>query len=130
MNDQQIIKNWRSFHAPGCSHLRHRAKNAIYISSSNSIKHELAKCIGAIMVQRYGNVKFDSTVKTAFDDLCFAIQSVLGPELSEPNFFLTEAVPNDRPKRRLDLVNINTLDEFEFETNLKEHKKGAVTIYI
>ena len=39
-------------------------------------------------------------------------------------------ITNDRLDRRVDLINLETCDEFEFETDHKIKKEGAVTIRI
>ena len=44
--------------------------------------------------------------------------------------FLTEAVPNDNPKRRIDFVSLTLDMEEEFETDKKVKKSGAKTTYV
>jgi len=47
--------------------------------------------------------------------------------------FITEAVRNkkeDGKDRRVDVVNLDTCDEIEIETDKKVCKPGAITIYI
>lgn len=128
---KEVNLNQRKFHTPGQSHLRPRPKNAVFISAGISIKHELSKCVGAIMIQRVGDIKNMSSgdlINTWIENISDEINEMA--LLKEPNVFLTEACPNDRPKRRIDLVNVTTMDEFEFETDHKIKKDGAVTIYI
>lgn len=138
MNKKQEIliikKNWHSYHIPGCSHIKTIKKNAIFISNSNSIKHELAKCLGAIMIKKYGDVKFPDTVIAAFDwiDKEIAKQGFI----NNSSEFITEATPNKEPDRRVDLVDIKNNIRFEFETNHKVCKgdgingEKTITIYL
>ena len=128
--NKTILKNYHSYHVPSQSHRTTRPRNAVFISAANSIKHELFNCIGAIMVQRFGDVFFNPDINKAIEDLVFDINLAGGTPLKEKNIFISEAVPNNRPNRRIDLVNINTLDEFEFENIHTIKKEGAVTIYI
>lgn len=44
--------------------------------------------------------------------------------------FITEAVPNDNTKRRVDLVNLTTNTNHEIETDKKVKKPGAKTTYV
>lgn len=127
---KQSIQNWHKYHVPGQSHHTTRPRNAVFVSAANSIEHETFKFLGAIMVQRFGDVLINETIKEKVAELIFQIRFRGGEELKEKNEFITEAVPNDRPKRRVDLVNLTTLDEIEFETDHKIMKNGAITIFI
>ena len=50
--------------------------------------------------------------------------------IKEDKHFITESVPNERDRRRVDFVNLSEDIEYEVETNKKIKKKGAVTIYV
>ena len=53
--------------------------------------------------------------------------------LEKKGHFITEAVPLDRPNRRVDVVDLSVIypdGEIEVETNHKIRKKGARTIYV
>jgi len=91
---------WHSYHIPSMPHYMRRPKNAIYINPSNSLKHEIKKM-----------------------EICYEFRQA-GID------FITEAVPNDRDNRRVDIVNLKTGDEIEIETNPKINKEGALTIHI
>lgn len=91
------------YHTQGCPNFVKRAKNAIFISASNSLPHETKKL-----------------------EICYELRK-LGIN------FITEAVRNvkeDGKERRVDIVNINTGEEIEIETDHKIKKEGATTIYI
>jgi len=124
--------NYRKYHIKGQSNVHSVKKNVIFLNAHNTIKHELAKSLGAIMLHRFGDVKFSDDIKLALE----WIQSEVCKFHFEKNRtdFLTEASPNDEPDRVVDLVNLNEpipeYARFEFETNLKILKKNTVTIYI
>lgn len=95
--------NMKKYHTPGCQNYVKRAKNAVFISPSNSLKHEMKKL-----------------------EVCYELRK-------EGITFITEAVRNkkeDGKDRRVDVVNLDTGDEIEIETNIKVKKPGAITIYI
>ena len=129
-NNEIINRNLRKYHIPSCSTSHHPKKNAIMISAANSIKHELAKCVGAIMIHRMGDVKFTSLVKEELESLSYAIELAVGPKFNDSIDFITEACPNNQGNRRVDLINLETEDKFEFETNHDVKKADAITIYI
>lgn len=113
---------------PGAAPIHTCKKNVVYISNNITVKHELAKCIGAIMIKRFGDVKFSGKLIRLINEI--------NDEISDSNMvfnstnFITEAVPNLNIHRRIDLVNLGTGDEFEFETDHSVSKDGAITIYI
>ena len=107
MNKKERTKarteNIKKYHTPGCQNYVKRAKNAVFISPSNSLKHELKKL-----------------------EVCYELRE-------QGNVFITEAVRNkkeDGKDRRVDVVNLDTCDEIEIETDKKVCKPGAITIYI
>ena len=124
-------KIYRSYHIPGQSHLHPVKKNAVFIANNNTIRHELSKCIEAIMLKRYGDILFNDYIKKQILLIDMHITDVLfkGWVKNECDF-ITEAVPNEDKTRRVDLVNISNGDRFEFETNKKVKKENAITIYI
>jgi hypothetical protein len=126
--NKEINKNYRSYHIPGQANHQSVKKNVIFISRANSIKHELSKCLGSIMIHKFGDVKFNRTILEAIKTIEYEIKQFNMPE--NPCDFITEACPNDRKDRRIDLVNIHHKDEFEFETDHTIKKEGAITIKI
>jgi hypothetical protein len=119
----------RDYHIPGCSKTLHRPKNAIFISEKNSIQHELSKCIGAIQIQRFGDLKWDNRLKWLVNKISEVIDS--NGLIRNPSDFITEAVPNDEENRRVDLVNLSTGDRIEFEKDHSINKgKDCITIYL
>ncbi len=107
MNEQERKKrvrdNYLKYHVPGLSNIHRIKKNCIFISTANSLKHELKKL-----------------------EVCYELKT-LGCE------FLTEAEKNlkkGEPKRRVDVVNLSNGEEIEIETKHSVKKEGATTIYI
>lgn len=129
--NEEAIKNQRNYHVPGCSSNHNPKKNSISISDHNTIKHELAKSLGAIMLSRFGDIKFTKEIVTLLNCLEHEVNTI--GFVKDHADFITESVPNDEENRRVDLVNLNTDDRFEFETDHKIDKfknKGGITIYI
>ncbi len=98
--EQRIAENWRKYHVPGQKHDLLK-KNAVFISTANSLKHELKKL-----------------------EICYELKK-LG------SVFITEAEKrNSKPKRRVDIVDLSSGSEIEIETNHKIRKPKAISIYI
>jgi len=79
------IENYEKYHIPGCANYVRRPKNAIYISTANTIAHEFAKL-----------------------KICYDLRK-------KGRTIITEAVPNNNPKRRIDIVDLTTGEEIEIE---------------
>ena len=126
--DKQTLNNYRQYHLPGCSNLMAVKKNVVFISNSNSIKHELAKSLGAIMIHRFGDLKFNKEILESLNNIEAEVIK-MGWIKSEKDF-ITEACPCSNSKRRIDLVDLKTNTHYEFETSKKILKEGSVTIYI
>lgn len=123
-----ITQHWHKYHIPGMSHIHTLKRDAIFISNANSIKHELAKCLGAIQIKRYGDVFFNKDIIDALDII---EKSVLNCEpFKEDSSFITEAVPNEDKTRRVDLVNLKTNVRYEFETLNNIRKEDCITVYL
>lgn len=124
-------QNWYKFHKNGGSNLTRCPLNVIHIGSE-SIVHELSKCLAGITLRKYGEIYFDKMVI----DLITQIENIIEYQkyMKNPVNFITEAVPNNNKKRRVDLVRLDTGEKIEFETNKKIDKGfkeiGVKTIYI
>ena len=129
MNKQEL-KNYFTYHPPGGTPLKNVKRNVIFISNGNSIRHELAKALGAIMVHKWGDVKFSEKIIDLLAKLEIETNNQFWGWAEEETSFLTEAVPNNEKNRRVDLVNLRTKDHIEFETNSKIKKENATTIYL
>ena len=128
--EMQIEINRRKYLTPGTISLM-RPKNAMFLSAANSIKHELAKTIGALMLQRYGDLDFSLKLKKLIWEVQKEIQESMKnfPKSNEP--YISEAVPTGNKNRRIDLVRLRDMQHFEFETDHNLVKKeGAFTVYI
>ncbi len=125
--EYKIEENRRKYLTPGTISLL-RPKNAVFLSTANSIKHELSKTIGALMLQRYGDIKFDEELVDAISHVSEMIEDKMKefPKSNEP--FITEAQLDK--SRRIDLVRLRDNQHFEFETNHTIKKEGAFTFYI
>ncbi len=97
---EKIADNWTKYHVPGQKNTLLK-KNAVNISTANSLKHELKKL-----------------------EICYELKK-LG------SVFITEAEKRgSKPIRRVDIVDLSSGDEIEIETNHKIKKEGCITIYI
>jgi len=124
-------QNWYKYHKNGGTNLTRCPLNVIHIGNE-SIKHELSKCLAGITLRKYGEIYFDKMVI----DLITQIENIIEYQkyMKNPVNFITEAVPNNNKKRRVDLVRLDTGEKIEFETNKKIDKGfkeiGVKTIYI
>ena len=80
------------------------------------------------MLHKYGDLKVTDRMKEAVNIIQEEIKKIGFEKNVTP--FWTEAVPNDRPHRRIDLVNGFNCDEYEFETDHTIQKEGSITIHI
>ncbi len=124
----QIEINRRNYTTPDQKYVL-RPKNAVFLGGA-SIKHELAKTVGALMLHRYGDIEFSDAVLRSISVLATFIEEAMIGFPKDPQPFITEAVPVTDKKRRVDLVRLSDLQHFEFETNKKIKKEGAFTFYI
>ena len=121
-------ENYRSYSPTRGNRLLNCKKNVIHIGSNELIRHELSKCVGAIMIHKWGDVKFDDRLIDDIKDMADGIESIFKDWDKDTTDFLTEAW--SCKERRIDLVNLKINDHIEFETNHKISKDGAITIYI
>lgn len=124
---KKMRKNWYKYHIPGMSGIHRLKKNAIFVSNANTINHELAKCLGAIMVNRFGDLKFTPKIKKCLYEIDKEVRK-LG-FVKSPSDFVTEAEPNSE-NRRVDLVELKNNTRYEFETKKRERKENCITIYL
>ena len=108
-------------------------KNVIHLGANELIKHELSKCVGAIMIHKWGDVQFNANIIQQIDTLAYLIEATFDIWDKQTTDFLTEAW---LPNRRIDLVNLQNDSRIEFETDHKEDKRkkfdddNTVNIYI
>ena len=132
--------NRNLYKIPGGANYQLRSLNAIYISPSNSIRHELAKMIGGYMIRKWGDIKFNDLIVSDLKRLEKDVKDVMKGFEKQKGRFITEAVPKTScfslkglpqdKDRRIDLVHLDTNDWYEFETNKKIKKEGSITIYV
>jgi hypothetical protein len=127
-------ENHKKYHIPGCPAYVRRPRNAVYYNAGSTTKHELCKAIGGLMLQKYGDIKFNELLIDKIEQVAANID-ILCKDMGGKADFLTECVPNNEGNRRVDLLRLRDEVRFEFETNhkvLKAEKLGVhtVTIYI
>lgn len=131
MNKEEllIVENNRKYIKQGCASHQRCPINAISLNSRNKINHELSKSIGGIMLLKYGDIKFTSKIILGIRALSRIIELEMQdfPKVKED--FISECVPLDNPKRRIDLLRLRDELPYEFE-NKKIKKKGVISIYI
>jgi len=110
MNKKELIKarreNWHKYHIPNQTSMYRLKINAIFISTANSLKHELKKL-----------------------EVCYNLRK-------QGHKFITEAERNQLDKRgnkrRVDIVDLDTGIEYEVECDKKraERFKGQENIKV
>ena len=100
--EQRINENINKYHTPGYTKDNKRKLNAVFISPGNSLEHEKLKL-----------------------EVCYQFRKEGIP-------YITEAIPNLIPDRRIDIVNLVTNDWIEIEMDPKraERFKGTKVIVI
>ena len=129
MKRQQEENNRKKYTVPNGSPYQYRARNAVFISSSNTLKHEMAKSLGAYLLHKFGDVKFDERIIGLLAKLQTIVGEVYQDWPKNPTDFITEAVPKSNKDRRIDLVELKSETWFEFETQ-KIDKGDCITIKI
>lgn len=127
--DKKERDNYRGFHIPGGANYQHPQINSVPICSSNLIRHELSKCVGAIQAHKYGDIKFTERLISLIREIEIEIEAMkLTPQKSA---FISEAmINNSKPARRVDLCILRSDQIVEFETDKSIIKPGALSIYI
>ncbi len=128
--EQQEEENNRNYKAQGCASHQRRPKNAIFINSRTTIRHEISKSIGGIMLSKYGDIKFTEYLVLLIKCLEKEIKEIMKDFPKEKASFITECVPLDNPKRRIDLLRLLDETPFELETDKTIKKEGSITFYI
>lgn len=134
-----IEDNRQKYILPSGAPFQYRSKNAIYISTTNRLNHEIAKCVGAYMIKKYGDFKFTDRIIGAIKILEESVKEELKDFPKNPCNFITECVPKTKTKkekgvsekdRRIDLVKLEDETWIEFENSKKERKERCITIYL
>ena len=94
------MDNWRSYHKRGCGHYTRCKIDQVNLDLKTSKKHKLG------------------------------ILKLAKEAIEKDEHFITEAVPNDRERRRVDFVNITKGEDWEIEADPKVKKEGAKTRYV
>ena len=128
MDEKREYATLKNYHVSGCSKNLSVKQNAVFFNANNTIKHELSKALGALMLLKYGDIKFTAPLVLLLTEIQEEVEQM--KIIGEPQGFITEAVPNEENWRRVDLVALRDDTRFEFETNHKIKKDNAVTIYL
>jgi len=121
---------WTKYSIPGCTAIHRIKKNTIFVSNANTVKHELSKCLGAILIHRYGDIIWDEEIIYYIKEIDAIVSEKYKDWPKNHSDFITEAQPNGERDRRVDLVNLKTNDRWEFESSKKIKKDNCFTIYI
>jgi len=127
---REIYENWCQYHIPGQNQIYRVKRNCIFINSRNSVKHELAKFLGGLMLNKWGIVEFGNDILSELESLSNLIELKMATYRKNKSEFITEVVPNKEPSRRIDLVDLNTNDRYEFEVGHDIKKENCITIYL
>jgi len=127
---KEVEDNRKLYRIPSGANYQLRSKNAVYISPSNTLRHELAKSIGAYMLRKYGDIKFLDTLGHQLEQIEKTVKTIMKEFPKDKSDFITECVPKREPERRVDLVRLSDNTRFEFETKSNIKKNNCITIYI
>ena len=139
MKKKKSDVNRNKYTIPGGAAYQLRSKNALYVSPANTPKHELSKCIIGYMLRKKGDFKFSDKLINLISEVDKEIKKIMKPFPKGRVDFISEAVPKTatlkekgvaKKDRRVDLVNLETNDWIEIETNKKTKKEESITIYI
>ena len=123
-----IDQNRRKYMIPSGAAYQQPTKNVIYISSANSVRHELAKALGGYMLNKWGDIKFDASIVMWLKQLDRHVEALMSEMSRVKESFITEAVPKSDRDRRIDLVRLSDEQWIEYETQLKVEKKNCFTV--
>lgn len=115
--------NRKKYVIPGGSNYQLRSKNAVYISPSNSVRHKLAKCLGAYMLRKWGDVKFSKALVDELFVVDKLVNFIMGGFPKEKTDFITECCPKKHKDKRRDLVRLSDNWIYEFETDKRRAKR-------
>src|SRR3990167_9354913 len=113
------IETEKIYHVPGMQNFCHRKRNCIFFGHE-STKHILAKCIGAMQLNKYSDVKFTLEMMELLNKLSESIDEATKDFVKNPADYLCEVVPNSEPNRRVDLLCLDTGQRYAFETKNSE----------
>lgn len=123
------MTSYKEYHIPGRPAYCKRPLNALVFSRANSNLHEISKAVAALMIYKHGDVKFTTAITNKIRSLATEMDNTM-KDFSDENNFISEAVPNNDPTRRVDLVRVEDNNRFEIETNHKVRKECCTTIYV
>ena len=121
---------YNKYHPPGGSKLQTVKLNAVFVSCHNTVRHELSKALGGIMLNKWGDVRFTPEIIKGLRVLSDLVEFEFKDWSKNKVNFITEAVPTSDSKRRVDLVKLDDNTRIEFETSKQVLKDDSLTIFI
>ncbi len=129
VKSQAPENNRRKYLTPGTA-MSTRPKNAIFIHGKNTVRHELSKSLGGIMLRKWGDIEFSLKLKNLLIEVDKEVHRTMKEYPKNPEDFISEAVPLENRKRIIDIVRTRDEQWFEWETQHDIEKEDSVTIYI
>ena len=122
---------YNKYHPPGGSRLQTVKLNAVFVSGHNTVRHELSKALGGVMLNKWGDVRFTPEIIKGLRVLSDLVEFEFKDWEKNKVNFISEAVPTSDSKRRVDLVKLDDDTRIEFETNGNvKVKDDSLTIFI
>jgi len=137
LEKQRLSKIYNSY-SPTCAKgdsYKTCKKNAVMMHAGIKLNHEICKAVGALMIQRYGDVQFPDELINRIDNLAAHVEDLFKAWPEVHTHFITEACVTGG-KRRIDLVNLSNDDRIEFENDHAVDKRDehddvrTITVYI
>lgn len=125
-----ISDPYKQYHIPSRPNYCRRPKNAVILSAGSRANHEIGKAVVAYQLIKYGEVRLTSEIINALRLLEMEITRSMKGFPKQKSDFICEAVPNQEPERRVDIVDITRGDRYELENDHTIKKDNAITIYI
>ena len=120
--------NRRKYNIIGGQPYQFPSKNVIYISSANSLKHELGKCVVGYMLNKWGDASWSPELSKALRDADKVVKGLMKEFSRQKRSFITEACLK-KSDRRIDVVRLFDHQFFELETKNID-KEDCVTFYL
>ena len=84
--NQLELKNWRGYSPTAGNRLQSVKSNAIFVHNNNSVKHELAKCVSAIMLHKWGDVLYDEKLNDAIQNVSDIVSEMFKEDIERFNY--------------------------------------------
>jgi len=115
--------NRKKYKVPGGNSYMLRSKNAIFISSANTLKHEMMKLVIAYSLRKWGDFKITDEVRESLEDLQYRVELAMKDFSGGKKSFITECQSKEFPDKRRDMVILDTGQVVEIETTERRAKR-------